>query len=142
MKTALCVAAFAKVLAAGLFAFYAARRLGLQSPTAFLVGAAYQCGASTLLWLDNPVSDVVPWVPLFFLFAERLALGQPVYWPYGALIGAVALLGGAPEAVGGMALYFFCYVLARCVIARSAPVAPSLAALAGALLLAMGLAGV
>lgn len=140
---ALRLSALLKVVAAAWFAFYAARRLGLRGPSALLVGTAYELSAAVLLWMGDPLSDVVPWIPLFFIYAERLALGQVRYWPMGALVGGLMLLGGGPEAAAGAFLFFGCYTAVRVLFgSQPTPRGLPLLALASSILLAVGLVAV
>lgn len=120
LPLALQLSALLKVLAAGVCAFYAARKLGLQWATAFLAAAAFEVGSPILVGLDNPLSDVVPWTPLLFVFAERLAIGQFRYWPLGALTGFLMLAGGAGPAVAAALLCFAFYLAVRLCLKREA----------------------
>jgi hypothetical protein len=110
---ALALSALLKMLVAGLAAYYVARKLGFHGPFALLVAVAFELCGHFMLLPAHPVSDVMPWTPLLFLFIERLALGQGEYWPAGAGIGALMLLGGDGAAVAVIWAYGLCYLLAR-----------------------------
>ncbi len=119
VKFALPISLFLKLLIAGLCAYYAARRFGYLRPYALAIGLAYEFSGSLLLWWGWPLSDTAPWAPLLLLYAERLALRQRRFWPYGSLILGVMLLGGEPEAVAGAGAFVVFYLLARFVTERS-----------------------
>lgn len=143
LLTAFKLSAFLKILAAGWCAYYAARRLGMQRPFALAVGTAYQLSAGVLLDIAHPIADVTPWIPLLFLFAERLGLGQIRYWPTGAMVCAVMLLGGEPAAVAGIALTLGVYMVVRLAgQGRSTPKRAPILAYCGALLCGAALASV
>jgi len=112
-ERALPVSAFLKLLVAGSCAFIAGRRLGFASPLALFIGFSFQLSAPFFYWLDSPLSDTLPWLPLLMIFVDRLALSRIHYWPYGALVLALMLLGGEPGAVGGMFLVTLLFILAR-----------------------------
>ncbi|MCH7910469.1 MAG: hypothetical protein IIB38_12745, partial [Candidatus Hydrogenedentes bacterium] len=140
VQTAIAIAAFLKILAAGWCAYYTARRLGILPSFALLVGVGYQLSASMLVGIGQPMSDVLPWLPLLLLFVERMALGQVRYWPSGALIIALMLLGGEPGIVVAAVVFCFVYMLIRLSTRRKttplgAPVAAfAIAALVGIML--------
>ncbi len=113
MQGAYAISTLLKLLTAGWLAYYVARLLGLTRSFALLVGLSHQMGGLLLLSLHHPVSDVMPWVPLLFLYAERLAIGQGRYWPVGALVGGLILLSGDPIAAIAAFFFFVCYFLAR-----------------------------
>ena len=113
MQGAYAVSIFLKLLTAGWLAYYVTRVLGLTRAFALLVGLSQQLGGFLLLSLHHPVSDVMPWVPLLFLYAERLAIGQGRYWPVGALVGGLMLLSGDPIATATAFFFFVCYFFAR-----------------------------
>lgn len=112
-ETALPVSAFLKLLVAGACAFIAGRRLGFAPPLALFIGVSFQLSAPFFYWLDSPFSDTLPWLPLLVIFVDRLALGRIHYWPYGALVLALMLLGGEPEAVGGLFVITLVFIIAR-----------------------------
>ncbi len=117
--TALKVSMFLKLLVAAGTSYYATRRLGLTPPFALMSAVAYTLSAHFSLLLVYPVSDVLPWFPLLFVFAERLALGQRHYWPGGALAVGLMLLGGDPRAFFGAVLFSFAYLVFRLYSRRS-----------------------
>ena len=133
----------AKIAAAGLCAFYVARRLGFALPMALFVGLSFELCGHLLVWCNWPIADAVVWLPLVFLFTERVAMGQPRVWPIGALTFALMLLGGDPEAVIGALVFMAVYLIALYLLARgqgfhlvSSGIAVFGAAIAGALLVA------
>lgn len=100
-----------KLLIGGWCAYFMARRLGCKEATAWLVGVSFQLGACIFLWWCWPLSDTIAWLPLLVLFGDRLRKGQRSYWPLGAIVVALMLLGGEPEAVFGAVLFIVLYVL-------------------------------
>ena len=88
---ALRVSILLKILVAGWCAYYAARRFGLKPALALFVGVAFEFSAPVLLWSSLGVGDVLPWLPLLLLAAERLMLGDLRSWPQ--LTGVFALMG-------------------------------------------------
>lgn len=141
---ALEVSVLLKLIVAGLCAFYAARKFGFAPPLALLVGVAFEFSGPVFLWMAWPMADIVPWLPLWLVFAERLVLGQARYWPYGAIVVALMTLGGDPEALSAAILFAVLFMLARVVLARKRPrTAPaSTCALVVAVALGLTLAGV
>ncbi len=113
MQMAYAVSTFLKLLTAGWLAYYVVRVLGLSRAFALLVGLSQQLGGFLLLLLHHPVSDIMPWIPILFLYVERLSIGQGRYWPIGALIMGLMLLGGDPVATLATFLFFTCYFAAR-----------------------------
>ncbi len=109
MQGAYAVSTFLKLLTAGWLAYYVVVVLGQARGFALLVGISQQLGGFLLLSLHHPVSDVMPWIPLLFLYAERLAIGQGRYWPIGALVGGLMLLSGDP--IAAIAAFFFLRML-------------------------------
>ncbi|MCC6152566.1 MAG: YfhO family protein [Candidatus Hydrogenedentes bacterium] len=110
---ALRICFFLKLLVAGCCAFYAARRIGMRPAIAMIPAAAFQLCGPLLVWSILPISDVLPWLPLLFIFAERLALGQYRAWPGGAFVIAMMLLGGAPEACAALLVLIIVYFTLR-----------------------------
>ncbi len=98
-EAALTWSVYLKLLAAGLCAFYAARRLGFHTLMSLFVGLAFQLSAGLILWWGYPIADVLPWLPLLVLYCERLALGHFRMWASGTVVLALMLLGGDPQAV-------------------------------------------
>ena len=94
LPLALGVSVLLKLWVAGIAAFYTARKLGYAPLLSLLCAVAFQCSHALLAQPIEPFSDVVPWVPLLFLFAERMYLRQARYWPVGAVIIALMLLSG------------------------------------------------
>ena len=117
-ETGLKVSAFLKLLAAGICGFLAGRRLGFAPALALFIGLSFQLSASLLHWLSSPLSDTLPWLPLLLIFVDRLALGRIHYWPYGALVLALMLLGGEPEAVAGILAVTVFFIVARNLLGR------------------------
>jgi hypothetical protein len=110
---ALLISLFLKLWVAGFCAFYAARRIGMRPALAMIPVVAFQLSGPLLVWSVLPISDVLPWLPMLFVFAERLALGQYRAWPGGALVLSLMLFGGEPEACGVFAVIAFVYFLLR-----------------------------
>lgn len=108
----------AKVILAGWAAYYAARRIGFQPPFAILFAAAFQHSPPFMLWLDHPLTDAAPLLPLFFLLTERLAVGHTGIWPIGALLFGLAFLGGGLFVPLIIAAFFGVYLSARAFITR------------------------
>ncbi|MCH7960497.1 MAG: YfhO family protein [Candidatus Hydrogenedentes bacterium] len=143
VPTALAIAAFLKILVAGWCAYYAARRLGILPSFALLVGVGYQLSASMLVGIGQPMSDVLPWLPLLLLFVERMALGQIRYWPSGALVVALMLLGGEPGIVIGALAFYSVYLAIRLSTRRkTTPLAPPIIVFAISVLVGVMLCGV
>lgn len=115
---ALYVSVLAKLILAGLTAFYAARKLGFGPPVALLVGVTFEFSGHVFLQCAEPISDVAPFLPLLFLTVERLALTQWDHWPVGAAIFAMMAYGGEPEAVAGAILFILLYLVARTLLYR------------------------
>lgn len=143
LHAALVFSAMLKVLAAGVCAYYAARRFALPAATALLAGVTYAFSAVFVVHSPEPFSDVLPWLPLLLVTVERLVLGQWRAWPLGALTGALMLLGGDPLASAVLLGAVAVYAGLRAWQDLRAPSAARtvLGVLAGALL-AAGLAGV
>jgi len=115
---ALCISVFLKLLIAGWCAFHAARKLGFELPLAFAAGVAFEFSGHVYLWLDWPVSDVVPWLPLLLVYVERLLKGYYRYWPLGAIVVAVMALGGDPETLVTAFVLVFLYAVIRSLFDR------------------------
>ena len=94
LSSALAISVLLKLWVAGLAAFYTARKLGYSALLSVLCAVAFQCSHALLAQPTAPFSDALPWVPLLFLFAERMYLRQAQYWPVGALTIALMLLSG------------------------------------------------
>ena len=133
-----------KIFVAGCCALYAARRLGLAPPFALLAALTFQLSGPMLLWANWPLTDTLVWLPLLFVFTERLAFGQWGYWPLGAITVGLMLLGGDPEGMTAAAVFTVMYVLLRKTLTRAdltQTVAPLLP-LAATFILGGGLAAV
>ncbi len=117
-ETGVKLSAFLKLLVAGACGFIAGRRLGFVPALSLFIGLSFQLSASFFYWLDSPLSDTLPWLPLLIIFADRLALGRIHYWPFGAMVLALMLLGGEPEAVGGMLIVTLLFIVARNLLGR------------------------
>ncbi|MBI5094920.1 MAG: YfhO family protein [Candidatus Hydrogenedentes bacterium] len=133
-----------KMLVAGLAAFYTARRLGFAPPLAFMAGAAFELSGHIFGSLLLPPSDVLPWFPLLLLITERLALGQARYWPGGAIVLALMLLGGSPETAIVLVTFAALYLALRMYFERSKGVQMGLSFVAFAVVVvaALGLAAI
>ncbi len=113
IRVAVHIAAVLKVLMAGALAYYAGRVLGLTHPFALFVAIAHALSATLIVWTIDPASDTAVWVPLLFLFAERLSLAQHRYWPAGALVIGMMLFSGAPQALASSFVFFAMYFQLR-----------------------------
>lgn len=113
LGAALTVSAVLKLLAAGLAAYYAARRLAFHPPFALVCAIAHQWSAGLLLAAHHPASDAAPWFPLFLLALERIALGQRWYWPFAALVIALSAIGGGAETFVQLVLTGLVYIGVR-----------------------------
>ncbi len=134
LELAFQMSAILKLLVAGLAAYLVARRLGFDRPIALFVGVGIQSGGHVLLWLNWPLSDVIVWLPLLIVVVERFAMGQFRVWPLGAVVFALMLAGGDPQAVMGAFLYSAAYLAARRLLNRrgdGSGLAPGLGMLAG-----------
>lgn len=113
LRSAFILSAFAKVFVAALLAFYVARVLGLTQAFATFVAVGHGLSAGLLVWTTDAAADAAPWIPLLFLFAERLSLGQVRYWPSGALVIGLMLLSGALQAFASAVVFFAIYAFLR-----------------------------
>ena len=127
---ALGVSFFLKLIVAGFAAYYAVRRFGFPAPLALAAGVAFELSGHVFGSLPSPISDVTPWFPLLLLITERLALGQARYWPIGALLVALMLLGGAPETVIATAIFCALYLIVRLRMERATGSVQAISALA------------
>jgi len=141
---ALTLSFFLKLLVAGVATFYAVRRFGFPAPLALMAGAAFELSGHVFGSLGSPMSDVVPWFPFLLLITERLAVGQARYWPAGAALVAIMLLGGGPETVIALLLFCGLYLVVRMRVDRSAfsTFVISLAAFGAIVVVALGLAAI
>ncbi len=141
-ETGLWVAALIKIFVAGALAFYVARVLGFTHPFALLIAVLHALNASLIVWTADPVSDAVVWVPMIFLFAERLSLGQLRYWPAASILIGLMLLSGAPQAVASTLVFFGAYYIYRRTQTGWKGVPGALVSSTLALALGIGIAGV
>jgi hypothetical protein len=102
-----------KLIVAGWATFYALRRLGFERGMAMLAAVAFQLSGPVLFWAPFPLSDVVVWLPLLMLYAERAALGQLRAWPLGAMTVGLMALGGDPAALVASLTFAAAYVALR-----------------------------
>jgi hypothetical protein len=144
LPTALALAALLKLVVAGWCAFYAGRRLGLQAHFALFVAVTFELGSAALLRTTAPVSDVIPWLPLLFLFAEQTASDHRSLWPFGSLVWALMLFGGDPETAIAAGLFVLLYTLLRGVFGRQGVVstAANVGTVTGALVVGAGLSAI
>lgn len=115
------ISIFLKLVIAGWCAFYAARRFGLGAPLALCVGAAFKLSGHVYLWSGHPISDVLPWLPLWLLVVDRLARGYVRHWPLGAVVVALMAVGGDPKMCGAAAFFGLLYLLIECLFSRRRP---------------------
>lgn len=113
LQHALVLSALLKMLVAGLCAYYASRRFEFPAATSFLAAVTYALGAPFLVYSPAPVSDIVAWLPLLLVSAERLVLGRFTAWPLAALVLALMALGGDPHGIAVVMLIFLIYVGVR-----------------------------
>lgn len=142
LRTAFIVSALLKIFTGGVLAFYVCGVLGLTRPFALFVGVAHALGAGLLVWTAQPVGDAAPWLPLVFLFAERLSLGQVRYWPSGAFVFAFILLAGALQAFFSMIVFFGIYFVLRRGGGERRPLFPAVLSALVAMTLALALAAI
>jgi hypothetical protein len=112
-RAGLWIAALLKITVAGALAFYVARVLGFTHAFALFVAVSHALNATLVIWTADPTADAVVWVPMIFLFAERLSLGQSRYWPGAAIVIGLMCLSGAPQAITSTFAYFMAYFLYR-----------------------------
>ena len=113
LQAALVWSLIAKLIVAGWGTFYLLRRLGIACSMALLAAVAFQLSGPVFFWGPFPLSDVVVWLPLLMLFAERAAIGQLRAWPTGALTIGLMSLGGDPAALVAALLFAAAYVVLR-----------------------------
>lgn len=143
LHAALALSALLKVLVAGIAAFYAARRFAFPAATSLLAALGFALGAPFVVHSPAPLSDVLPWLPLLIVSAERLVLGQWRAWPLCALVLGLMLLGGEPYTVAMLMLALPVYVGIRAAGDLRAPsLARALITVVFAIALAGGLAAV
>jgi hypothetical protein len=87
----------AKLIVAGICAYFAARRFGLARCISLSVGLAYQLAPASVLWSHAPVADVLPWLPLLMIHGDDLVRRKGLFF-MGPLAFGLMLIGGAPEA--------------------------------------------
>jgi len=102
-----------KMMAAGFCAWYVSRRLGFPPALALFAATAFQFSAPVYVWGALPIADVIAWLPLLLMFAERLALGQLRAWPLGAVAAALMAVGGDPAALVTLFLFAAVYLILR-----------------------------
>lgn len=124
LAQALVLSAMLKALVAGLAAYYAARRFAFPPPTALLAAVTYALGAPFLVQSPDPLSDLLPWLPLLMVFAERVVLGQWAAWPLGAMVLGLMALGGEPHGFLMVLLALLVYVGVRAATDLRAPSTP------------------
>ncbi|MDQ1255541.1 MAG: hypothetical protein QG656_133, partial [Candidatus Hydrogenedentes bacterium] len=135
---AIAFSVFLKMVVAGICAFYAARKFGFAPPMALAVAVAFEFSGPVFLWMGWPMSDVVPWLPLWLVYVERLVLGQAHYWSFGALIFTLMALGGDPESLVCTLLFSVLYVFLRVAFARRRPTTAAASTLAFVASMAVG----
>ncbi len=102
-----------KMVVAGWCAFYAALRFGFSTAIGLFIALCFQLGGPIFLWAGFPMSDVLPWLPLYLLCLERFAMGQFRAWPITAIVIAFMGLGGDPETLLATVLFGVIYVVVR-----------------------------
>lgn len=143
LQHALVLSALLKMAVAGLCAYYAARRYDFPAATSLLAGATYALGAPFLVHSPAPVSDIVAWLPLLLVSAERLVLGQFVAWPLAGIVLTLMALGGDPHGIAVVMLVFWIYVGVRAAQDVRAPsTAGAILAAAASIAVAGGLVAV
>ncbi|HOV59648.1 MAG TPA: YfhO family protein [Candidatus Hydrogenedentes bacterium] len=96
-RKAVAISIFFKLLAAGICAWWVARRFGFRPPIAFMAGALYQVCAPVFAFRLDPVSDAYVWFPLLAWNAHNLLMARPRYWRATAITFLLIGLGGSPE---------------------------------------------
>ena len=120
---ALRISVLLKLIVAGVCGFLAARKLGFAAPLALFVGVTCEFSGPVFLRMGYPMSDVIPWLPMWIVYAERLILGQARYWAYGALFIALMALGGDPESLAAAIVFGTLFILVRMILQGKRPVA-------------------
>ncbi|NLN91829.1 MAG: YfhO family protein [Candidatus Hydrogenedens sp.] len=105
LAAALGVSVFLKSAAAGLFAYFAARKFHFSPSLALVAGFGYQLSGILLVGHWLPVSDLVPLFPLLLVAMQALLLGQYRIWPVLALLLGVMALAGGPDGLVAMLLF-------------------------------------
>jgi hypothetical protein len=143
-EQAIRVSAFLKLLVAGFAAYAMARAFGLPVPMALFLAVAFELSGLLLVRVSAPFTDVLPWLPLVVLFADRFSLGFTRLWPVAGLVFALMLLGGEPELAATALLGGLIFMLVRQRFAQAGREAmfAGLGAAAGAGVLALVLAAV
>jgi hypothetical protein len=116
LHVGLCLSIFLKLFVAGFLARHAARCFGLNRHMALAVGLIYQTSAPVFFQMTAPVGDVMPWFPLFLVYAEQLLLGQGRNWALGALLVALMAFGGSPDALLALLLFTILLLLSRALL--------------------------
>lgn len=112
-NTALAWSILLKFIVAGWCAFYAARRFHFPASLALFVAVCYQLGGTLWLFGIEPMADAAPWLPVFVVSLERLALGHLRAWPLMAAAVGLIALGGSPELLAVCLLFAVLYLLVR-----------------------------
>ena len=102
-----------KMIVAGWCAFYASIRFGFSTAIALFIALCFQLGGPIFLWAGFPMSDVLPWLPLYLLCLERFAVGQYRAWPITAITIALMGFGGDPETLLAIIVFGILYVVVR-----------------------------
>lgn len=105
LVAALGVSVFLKTAAAGIFAYFAARKFHFSPFLALVAGFGYQLTGILLVGHWLPASDLVPLFPLLLVAMQALLLGQYRIWPVLALLMGVVALAGGPDGFAAMLLF-------------------------------------
>jgi hypothetical protein len=119
LHMALMVSALLKLIVAAWMAYYAARKFGLMPPLALAAALSFELSAPLILWISAPMADVLPWMPLFLVAAEKFGAGYTRGWPQAALVIALMALGGGPRTLAAAILFVAVYIVSRFLHART-----------------------
>jgi len=119
------LAAFLKLLLAGLFTMLYLRRLGVSYAAAFLSGLVFSLCGFMIVWLGHPHVNCAMWFPLLLYFIEKSfqsASGQATnlfsgpnlrVWIGFAVTYALMLLGGHPPTAAHITIWVGIYFIFR-----------------------------
>lgn len=105
LAAALAVSVFLKSAAAGLFAYFAARKFQFSPLLALVAGFGYQLTGILLIGHWQPVSDVVPLLPLLLVAMQQLLLGEYRITALLALLLGITGLAGGPDGFVAISLF-------------------------------------
>ncbi len=141
LNKALGVMAFLKLFVAAFGTYLLARVLGMRFGGALLSGVVCGFGASFVLWLAWPLTNIFPLLPFLLLTAELIAR-RPGPLPVAGLAATLALafLGGHPETTFQLVALTMLFFAIRAAQLRGRRVVRPALAFGGALALGTALA--